>query len=47
MVQFSPQLQVRLVDRLHKQEFSSLLIDVLLDIMQTHLYSCVGLGANA
>jgi hypothetical protein len=35
------------VDCLYEQEFASLLIDVLLDIMQAHFHSSVGVGANA
>jgi hypothetical protein len=45
-VQFYPQLQVFLVDHLHKWEFISLLINTPLDIMQARLRSCVGQGVG-
>ncbi len=39
MVQTYPQLQTYLMDRLHKQKFASLLVDIPLDIMRAHFHS--------
>jgi hypothetical protein len=47
IVQSYPQLKVFLANHLYKQEFASLLVDVLLDIMRTHFYSCADLGVGA
>ncbi len=42
IVQSYPQMQFSLMEQLHEQEFTFLLVDVLLDVMQTHLCPCVG-----
>jgi hypothetical protein len=42
MVQSYPQLEASLADRLHKNEFVSLLVNVPLDITRARFCSCVG-----
>jgi len=42
VVQSYLELDVYLVDCLHKQEFVSFLVDVMLDIVQACICSCVG-----
>jgi hypothetical protein len=47
MVQFYPQLQASLVDHLHKQEFTLLVVKKKSYIMQTSFCSCMGPRASA
>jgi hypothetical protein len=35
-------MQFSLMEQLHEQEFTFLLVDVLSDVMQTRISSCVG-----
>jgi len=43
IVQSYPQMQFSLMEQLHEQEFTFLLVDVLSDVMQTCICSCVGI----
>jgi hypothetical protein len=43
VVQSYPQMQSSLMDQLHEQEFTLLLANVPLNVVQAHLHSCIGL----